>query len=179
MSPHGHAVPPDGCPKGRSTAPAGCAAGSRMTIHRFGISGRLWMQPSNCWKSSNFSHEKTLPGRGWQIPAAPGQEAFLTPYLTTVRAGTRGNSGFKSVKKYRILSRKTPKSTTNYHKKFGSSVWEQDAAGSNPVTRTTFLRKTACLGGFSSFCKTATTGYARGSKKGMPIRRKDKPPSVE
>ena len=35
--------------------------------------------------------------------------------------------------------------------KFGSSVWVQDAAGSNPVTRTTFLRKTACLGGFSSF----------------------------
>ena len=30
-------------------------------------------------------------------------------------------------------------------------LWEQDAAGSNPVTRTTFLRKTACLGGFSSF----------------------------
>ena len=28
-------------------------------------------------------------------------------------------------------------------------------------------------------CKTATTGYARGSKKAMPIRRKDKPPSVE
>ena len=30
-------------------------------------------------------------------------------------------------------------------------LWEQDAAGSNPVTRTTFLRKAACLGGFSSF----------------------------
>ena len=44
-----------------------------------------------------------------------------------------------------------PESTTNYHKKIGSSVWEQDAAGSNPVTRTTFLRKAACLGGFSSF----------------------------
>ena len=29
-------------------------------------------------------------------------------------------------------------------------LWEQDAAGSNPVTRTTFLRKTAYLGGF--FC---------------------------
>ena len=28
-------------------------------------------------------------------------------------------------------------------------------------------------------CKTATTGYARGSKKAMPMRRKDKPPSVE
>ena len=29
-------------------------------------------------------------------------------------------------------------------------VWEQDAAGSNPVTRTTFFRKTAFLGGFSA-----------------------------
>lgn len=27
-------------------------------------------------------------------------------------------------------------STTNYHKKFGSSVWEQAKAGSTPVTRT-------------------------------------------
>ena len=46
---------------------------------------------------------------------------------------------------------KAPESTINHHKKFGSSVWEQDAAGSNPVTRTTFLRKTAYLGGFSAF----------------------------
>ena len=109
MSLRGNTVPPDGCPKGRSTAPAGCAAESRMTIHRFGISERPWMPPSSCWKSCNFSHEKTLPGRGWQIPAAPGQEAFLTPYLTTVRAGTRGNSGFKSVKKYSIPSGKCRK----------------------------------------------------------------------
>ena len=29
-------------------------------------------------------------------------------------------------------------------------LWEQDAAGSNPVTRTTFPRKTAFLGGFSA-----------------------------
>ena len=106
MSLRGNTVPPDGCPKGRSTAPAGCAAGSRMTTPRFGISERPWMPPSSCWKSSNFSHEKTLPGRGWQTPAVPGQEAFLTPYLTTVRTGTRGNSGFKSVKKYSIPSGK-------------------------------------------------------------------------
>ena len=106
MSLRGNTVPPDGCPKGRSTAPAGCAAGSRMTTPRFGISERPWMPPSSCWKSSNFSHEKTLPGRGWQTPAAPGQEAFLTPYLTTVRTGTPGNSGFKSVKKYSIPSGK-------------------------------------------------------------------------
>lgn len=29
-------------------------------------------------------------------------------------------------------------------------VWEQEARGSNPVTRTTFFRKTAFLGGFSA-----------------------------
>lgn len=93
----GNTVPPDGCPRGRSTAPAGCAGGSRMTIHRFGISERLWMQPSNCWKSSNFSHEKRFPdGAGRHLP--PWSGSVLTPYLTTVRTGTRGNSGFKSVK---------------------------------------------------------------------------------
>ena len=115
MSLRGNTAPPDGCPRERSTAPAGCAAGSRMMNPRSGIGERPWMPPSSCWKSCNFSHEKTLPGRGWQIPAAPGQEAFLTPYLTTVRAGTRGNSGFKSVKKYSIPSgkcRKALQSTT-------------------------------------------------------------------
>ena len=55
------------------------------------------------------SLEKTLPGRDRQIPATPGQEAFLTPYLTTVRTGTRGNSGFKSSQKYSIPSRKCRK----------------------------------------------------------------------
>ena len=70
------------------------------------------------------SREKTLPGRGWQTLAAPGQEAFLTPYLTTVRTGTRGNSGFKSVKKYSIPSRKRRKAlqinTKNLVQAFGS-----------------------------------------------------------
>ena len=126
MSLRGNTVPPDGCPKGRSTAPAGCAAGSRMTTPRFGISERPWMPPSSCWKSSNFSHEKTLPGRGWQTPAAPGQEAFLTPYLTTVRAGTHGNSGFKSVKKYLIPNRKRRKALQitikNLVQAFGSKM---------------------------------------------------------
>ena len=128
MSLRGNTAPPDGCPKGRSTAPAGCAAGSRMTTPRFGISERPWMPPSSCWKSSNFSREKTLPGRGWQTPAAPGQEAFLTPYLTTVRTGTPGNSGFKSAKKIFNTEKKVPKSTVNHHKKFGSSVWERAGA---------------------------------------------------
>ena len=70
------------------------------------------------------SHEKTLPSRDRQTPAAPGQEAFLTPYLTTVRTGTRGNSGFKSVKKYSIPSGKCWKAlqitTKNLVQAFGS-----------------------------------------------------------
>lgn len=126
MSLRGNTAPPDGCPRERSTAPAGCAAESRMTILRSGISGRPWMPSSSCWKPSNFSHEKTLPNRGWQTPAAPGQEAFLTPYLTTVRTGTRGNSGFKSVKKYSIPSRKRRKAlqinTKNLVQAFGSKM---------------------------------------------------------
>ena len=50
-------------------------------------------------------------------------------------------------------------------------LWEQDAAGSNPVTRTTFLRKTAYLGGFSAFfvlilqlCRLLFSGGSRGRK---------------
>ena len=123
---HGNTVPPDGCPRGRFTAPAGCAAESRMTTPRSGISGRPWTPSSSCWKSSNFFHEKTLPSRDRQIPAAPGQEAFLTPYLTTVRTGTRGNSGFKSVKKYLIPSGKCWKAlqiaTKNLIQAFGSRM---------------------------------------------------------
>ena len=140
MSLRGNTAPPDGCPRGRSTAPAGCAAGSRMMIPRSGISERPWMPPSSCWKSSNFSHKKTLPGRDWQIPAAPGQEAFLTPYLTTVRSGTRGNSGFKSVKKYLIPSGKCRKAlqitTKNLVQAFGSaraSSMREKAQPHNPL----------------------------------------------
>ena len=39
-------------------------------------------------------------------------------------------------------------------------LWEQDAAGSNPVTRTTFRRKTAFLGGFSAI-KVHFPSFAR------------------
>ena len=164
----GNTVPPDGCPRGRSTAPAGCAAGSRMTIHRFGISERLWMQPSNCWKSSNFSHEKTLPGRGWQTPAAPGQEAFLTPYLTTVRTGTRGNSGFKSVKKYLIPIRKCRKALQitikNLVQAFGSRrpgvrvpALRPPLAEKSPE-KAVFLRFLFCFFGLDDYCSATVQG---------------------
>ena len=37
--------------------------------------------------------------------------------------------------------RKGSKTIRNNQKKFSSTVWEQDAAGSNPVTRTIFGQK--------------------------------------
>ena len=67
---------------------------------------RLAHSPCQSYNTPNPESRKTLPGRDWQTPAAPGQEAFLTPYLTTVGAGTRGNSGFKGAKKYLIPSEK-------------------------------------------------------------------------
>src|SRR5699024_2235583 len=46
------------------------AAGNRLTLP-MDESGYFTPQ------LGNFSHEKTLPGRDRQIPAAPGREAFL------------------------------------------------------------------------------------------------------
>ena len=114
-----------------------CAAESRMTILRSGISGRPWMPIQQLLETEVISlTKKTLPNRGWQTPAAPGQEAFLTPYLTTVRTGTRGNSGFKSVKKYSIPSRKRRKALQINTKNLVSSVWDHGAERSNRSTRT-------------------------------------------
>ena len=52
-------------------------------------------------------------------------------------------------------------------------VWEQDAAGSNPVTRTTFFRKTAFLGGFSAlivrFLSFARPHNNRGQRGKMAV----------
>ena len=87
---------------------------------------RLAHSPCQSYNTPNPESRKTLPGRDWQTPAAPGQEAFLTPYLTTVRTGTRGNSGFKSVKKHSIPSGKCRKAlqitTKNLVQAFGSKM---------------------------------------------------------
>lgn len=48
----------------------------------------------------------------------------------------------------------------NKRKNLPRNFWEQDAAGSNPVTRTTFRRKTAFLGGFSAL-KVHFPSFAR------------------
>ena len=87
---------------------------------------RLAHSPCQSYNTPNPESRKTLPGRDWQTPAAPGQEAFLTPYLTTVGAGTRGNSGFKGAKKYLIPSEKHRKAlqitTKNLVQAFGSKM---------------------------------------------------------
>ena len=87
---------------------------------------RLAHSPCQSYNTPNPESRKTLPGRDWQTPAAPGQEAFLTPYLTTVGAGTRGNSGFKGAQKYLIPSEKHRKAlqitTKNLVQAFGSKM---------------------------------------------------------
>ena len=87
---------------------------------------RLAHSPCQSYNTPNPESRKTLPGRDWQTPAAPGQEAFLTPYLTTVGAGTRGNSGFKGAKKYLIPSEKHRKAlqitTKNLVQAFGCKM---------------------------------------------------------
>ena len=87
---------------------------------------RLAHSPCQSYNTPNPESRKTLPGRDWQTPAAPGQEAFLTPYLTTVRTGTPGNSGFKSAKKYLIPSVKRRKALQitikNLVQAFGSKM---------------------------------------------------------
>jgi hypothetical protein len=69
-------------------------------------------------------HEKNASWPGLADTAVLGQEAFLTPYLTTVRSGTPGNSGFKSAKKYSIPNRKCWKvlqiTTKNLVQAFGT-----------------------------------------------------------
>ena len=67
------------------------------------------------------------------------------------RKGFLKQAGQKSSKEELPKQRKGPKRTEECRLKVPTHIWEQDAAGSNPVTRTTFLRKTACLCGFSSF----------------------------
>ena len=65
----------------------------------------------------------------------------------------------KSAKEEGPEQRKGPKRAVNGSLKVQTHVWEQDAAGSNPVTRTTFLGKTAYLGGFSAFLITFSKLY--------------------
>lgn len=61
------------------------------------------------------------------------------------------HAGQKSVKEELPEQRKGPKRAVECRLKVQTHVWEQDAAGSNPVTRTIFIGKTATFGGFSAF----------------------------
>ena len=86
----------------------------------------LASQPCQRYNTPNPKPRKDASKPGPADTAAPGQEAFLTPYLTTVRTGTRGNSGFKSVKKYSIPSGKCWKAlqitTKNLVQAFGNRM---------------------------------------------------------
>ena len=67
------------------------------------------------------------------------------------RKGFLKQAGQKSVKEELPKQRKGPKRTEECRLKVPTHIWEQDVGSSSLSTRTTFLRKTACLGGFSSF----------------------------
>ena len=61
------------------------------------------------------------------------------------------HTGQKSVKDKLPKQRKGPKRAVECWLKVATHIWEQDAGSSSLPTRTIFLRKTACLGGFSAF----------------------------
>jgi len=96
-------------------------------------------------EAENISHLLSI------VVIGKGRESFLTTFSATERRGVYGGSTFKECRKTSGMERKQRKINGDYAKNLSSPLWEQDAAGSNPVTRTIFLRKTACLGGFSAF----------------------------
>ena len=129
---------------------------------------RLAHSPCQSYNTPNPESRKTLPGRDWQTPAAPGQEAFLTPYLTTVRNGTPGNSGFKSVKKYSIPSENRRKALQitikNLVQAFGSRrpgvrvpALRPPLAEKSPE-KAVFLRFLFCFFGLDDYCSATVQG---------------------
>lgn len=59
---------------------------------------RLASQTSQRYNTSTPNMKKSPSEQAAAADAAPDQEAFLTPYLTTVSTGTLGNSGIKNAK---------------------------------------------------------------------------------
>ena len=83
--------------RGRSTALAGCAAKSLMTIRNSGINGWRGTLLSSCARSSG-AYDKNASRLGPVTSTGSGREAFLTTLITTEGCGVHGNSVFKSAK---------------------------------------------------------------------------------
>ena len=62
--------------------------------------------------------------------------SVLTTFLTTNKFVTSEMARAKDVQKVHCIKTKASKSTTNCHNKYPAPLWDHDAAGSNPVTRT-------------------------------------------
>lgn len=90
MSKHGHTDRLVALQRGRSIAPAGCAAVSLMTNRRSGISGWLQMQQNSSVRSNELTAENA------PAPKLVWEHFHTTTCLTTTAFGGRGNSGEKS-----------------------------------------------------------------------------------
>ncbi|MBR4071633.1 MAG: hypothetical protein IKK26_03670, partial [Clostridia bacterium] len=71
-------------------------------------------------------------------------EYFLTTVYPTDTAGVHGNSGGKSAGKDVFASGKRRKCLETSGNRYSQILWEQDAAGSSPVTSTKNPNSTFC-----------------------------------
>ena len=84
------------------------------------------------------------------------------------------HAGQKSVKEELPEQRKGPKRAVECRLKVQTHVWEQDAAGSNPVTRTIlFVSKLwrYCMGAASVSEYAASTSNTAMSSRSIPLRK--------
>ena len=77
----------------------------------------------------HFEHRK-------RFPSFFVGKRFLTTWITTDARGTGGNGGSKEGTRVTEYERKWWKIIGNVRKKFSVPVWDHEAAGSKPVTRT-------------------------------------------
>ena len=102
-----------------------------------------------------------LPYRRQKTPRMRREAAFGVFCLTTVYPtsthGAHGNSGGKSAGKDVFASGKGRKWLETSGNRYSGFLWEQDAAGSNPVTRTI----SSVHNGFELWTLDFITGYKR------------------
>ena len=69
----------------------------------------------------------------------------MTTWITTDARGTGGNGGSKEGTRVTEYEWKRYKTARNVRKKFSVPVWDHEAAGSKPVTRTILTKRYRCV----------------------------------
>ena len=87
------------------------------------------------YNTDSQKHEKRSPSLSAQS-TGNGWGAFLTTEHTTHTLGTHGNHAFKECPRASGLERKGLESLQDCQENFDITLRVQEAAGSNPVTRT-------------------------------------------